>query len=119
MINVTVPILRVRDHTASGIEILESLREAGIPEHLHEGLTRYLLDGIRPGAFLQCVLTNDLAGAVLRYAGDLNDLKTLLLWLLNCTPSPCSGTPRAVDKWIDWKTADATRKEEDDGPPLP
>ena len=102
MIDVTVPILHPT--ATSETEILASMVDAGIPPHLQQGLCAYLLHGRRPGHFLQALLKNDLTEAITRYAGDLNDLHTILIWLLNAVPRPALGSPQDVERWITKKS---------------
>jgi len=45
---------------------VKDLMESRIPSQIREGLKRYIEHGIRPGHFLQSVLTNDLFGACRR-----------------------------------------------------
>lgn len=75
----------------------------GIPEHLQPGLERFVLQGIRPGSFLCAVLSNDLAGAVMRASDHtaLAALQALGAWLYNEAPASCWGSTAAVDAWIE------------------
>lgn len=71
-----------------------------IPEHLREGLRRYMMEFQRPGDFLCAVLNNDLAGALAR-ADDVSiiSLREISTYLYNCAPPECHGRPGAVDEW--------------------
>lgn len=100
MQDVSTLILRPETDGEPAIPIHISLTEAGIPEHLQPGLIRYLLEGIRPGDMLQGVLKNNLTEAMTRYSGDANDIRKLVMWLLNCVPAPCWGSPGDVERWI-------------------
>jgi hypothetical protein len=61
-----------------------------IPEHLREGLERYLVHRIRPGSFLCSVLDNDLREAVTRADPEsLVALPRLAVLLYNEAPAPC------------------------------
>jgi len=42
-----------------------------LPQHMHDGVRRYITRGIRPGAFLTAVLENNLMAAFTR-ADDIN-----------------------------------------------
>ncbi|MFC3097342.1 hypothetical protein [Alteraurantiacibacter palmitatis] len=69
--------------------------------HLREGLRRYLVDRIRPGAFLQAVIRNDLAQAVLRAdENSLPAIRDIILFLCTAAPGPSHGSPRSLEEWI-------------------
>lgn len=78
------------------------LEECGVPESLHGGLVRYLVDGVRPGSFLAAVLQNDLHEAVLRAhpSDNLLALTELVRFLFNETPADCWGAPDKVTAWL-------------------
>lgn len=40
-----------------------ALGDSGIPSHMQAGIARYLLQGVRPGAFLCAVFANDFVAA--------------------------------------------------------
>lgn len=72
-----------------------------IPDGLHGGLIRYLVDGIRPGSFLSAVLENDLQEAVVRAnpPEHFAALPALILFLFNEAPSHSWGSPEKVALW--------------------
>lgn len=72
-----------------------------IPQTLHSGLVRYLVDGLRPGSFLCAVLENDLREAVVRANPEehLLALPALVRFLFNETPAQCHGGAEAVRVW--------------------
>jgi hypothetical protein len=73
----------------------------GVPEHLRDGLLRYLEHGIAPGHFLLAVLTNDLMEAVGRADPEsAAGLVSLCSYLYNETPGLCHGSPEKVAAWI-------------------
>ena len=78
----------------------ERLDARSVPEHLHEGLIRYFVSGMRPGGFLLAVLENDLAVAV-RVADDLSlsGLRRLCEFLYFDVPGHSCGSPEKVDAW--------------------
>lgn len=78
------------------------LRKYDIPHSLHAGLTRYLVDGIKPGSFLTAVIENNLSDAALRAdpIENLAALPHLARFLINETPTACHGSPAAVKRWI-------------------
>lgn len=71
-----------------------------VPEHLREGLARYILRGIPPGSFLRAVLCNDLYGAI-RHGDDdsIAGLLDIIMFLSNDCPTGCFGHP---EKFSDW-----------------
>lgn len=77
------------------------LREYGIPEHMHGGLWRYLINGVAPGSFLLAVLENDFIGAC-GHADTENQrsLYNYAMLVYNVMPSDSHGSPEIVDAWI-------------------
>lgn len=72
----------------------------GVPEHLQDGLRRYLLHGIQPGHFLTAVLENNLFEAMAR--ADLVSragLFGLVSHLYNEAPRGCYGSREIVQAW--------------------
>jgi len=85
----------------------ETLRKYGIPEHMHFGITAYIVHGIPPGHFLEAVLSNNLREAAAR--ADSENQAALFQWvnwLYNEAPSQCWGSPEKVTKWIESKRAE-------------
>lgn len=76
-----------------------------IPQHTFDALARYLDRGLKPGAFLLCVLDNDLRGAVMN-ADEENRLAlpALIEWMEESVPSAAWGSAEAVDAWLDQKS---------------
>lgn len=73
----------------------------GVPEHLRDGLLRYIEHGISPGHFLTAVLENDLMGAVGRADSEsARGLVGLCTYLYNDAPSGCHGSPEKVAAWV-------------------
>lgn len=72
-----------------------------IPSHMREGITIYVLDGIRPGGFLQALLCNDFLAACAH--ADLENSFALHGWgrfLYNHVPAAAFGSP---DNYLEWK----------------
>lgn len=72
-----------------------------IPEHMHGGVTRYVLNGIPMGDFGKMLLSNDFMGAAGR--ADKANLAALGNWarfLYNHVPSGCKGSPERVAAWV-------------------
>jgi len=75
-----------------------------IPEHMREGLERYVEHHIKPGSFLRAVLENDFVLAV-EYADKANRVH-LAEWaetLYTEIPKGCWGSPEKVQNWLDHK----------------
>ncbi len=73
-----------------------------VPEHLHDGMVAYFVDGITPGGFFTAVLCNDLCGAFER--GDthsLNYIRALITYMYQYPPSTCWGS---VARMVAWQT---------------
>ena len=87
----------------------QALFHYGIPRALHDGLVRYLVDGIRPGSFLAAVLENDLREAVTRANPVENflTLPSLVRFLFNEAPAHAWGSPERVTVWSATRRAPA------------
>jgi len=72
-----------------------------LPEHMRDAMRNYVEYGIEPGDFLRNVLCNNLFGALER-ADDVNKhrLWDYGLFLYNCAPSRCKGSPEAYKYWL-------------------
>jgi len=72
-----------------------------IPERMRGAIRCYIERGIPPGHFLTAVLCNDLREAVAR-ADDENKklLSNYVLFLYNCAPLRCWGSPALFEAWI-------------------
>jgi len=79
----------------------QQLTEAGIPEHCHDGIIRYVWYGVPPGGFLTSVFANDFKGAVTRSdtrnKAALEQYAYFIIWEV---PSACQGSMEAVEQWI-------------------
>ena len=75
--------------------------EWDMPDYMYEGLSKYLIDGQKPGDFLWAVLTNDFVGAVC--GADGTNSQMLVEWarfIYNEIPSPAWKSEEAVREWI-------------------
>ena len=72
-----------------------------VPNHLHDGLRRYVENRIQPGDFLTAVLENDLREACLR-ADDISGpaLHNIVAYLYNYIPMKAWGSPENVHAWL-------------------
>lgn len=74
-----------------------------VPDHLREGLRRYVQQHIEPGHFLSSVLANDLMDAVCRADAefDMEQLRDLLKFIHNeVMPGFCHGSREKVAAWV-------------------
>jgi len=79
----------------------EKLTACGVPEHMHDGVIRYLLHGLPPGSFLIAVLSNDLKGACDRAdVANRVALYRYVKFLYNYVPLAAWGTPAHVTAWL-------------------
>lgn len=75
-----------------------------LPEHMREGMKRYIEEGVEPGSFLYYILCNDLMAA----AGHADEINKHSLWnycnfLYNYAPYPCHGSKERVKIWMEHK----------------
>lgn len=82
------------------------------PPTIVASLERYVEHGIPPGDFLRAVLENDLKEALGR-ADYINGpaIHHIISYCYNELPSPCWGTPAAVDSWIAKKRAEREEQQ--------
>ena len=75
-----------------------------IPEHMHEGLKRYIEDGIKPGDFLRLMLEHRIYEAAGR-ADDINkdQLYQYIYYMYNYMPMQSHGSEEIVANWIKLK----------------
>ena len=71
-----------------------------IPEHMVEGVVRWIEWGLPPGDFLTALLSNDLMGAFAR-ADEQNaaSMRGWAMFLYNYAPSECYGSQAKVLAW--------------------
>jgi hypothetical protein len=71
-----------------------------VPQHLREGIRRYILQGVLPGDFLRAVISNDAVGTVMR-ADEVSfaNLKAVVGWFESYAPIACRGSPEAMRTW--------------------
>ncbi len=73
-----------------------------LPNHMQDGMRRYIEKGIPPGSFLEAVLSNDLMGALAKAdATNQYALPAYGRYIYNNVPSACHGSSEKVDAWID------------------
>lgn len=73
-----------------------------LPTGMHQGLLRYVIYGIRPGAFLTAVITNNLRLAF--ECADEHNGHAMAAWVAffyNHCPSGCWGSAEKMKSWID------------------
>lgn len=87
--------------------------ELGLPDHMKDGVSMYILQGIEPGGFLMSVLANDLKGAAGR-ADNLNRTR-LFEWasfIVNYMPASSQGSIEEVNRWISHRGAEGLYEKE-------
>lgn len=72
-----------------------------LPAHMREPMRLYIEHGVTPGSFTQCVLANDLMGALGR-ADDTNRERIfdICRFLYNEAPAACYGSTDRMFAWI-------------------
>ena len=91
-------------------EAFDSLTKTEIPEHLHGGLVRYVVSGIRPGGFLCACICLNTEEAVMRAADETTkrSIPVITTWLLTEAPEEIVGTPELMEAWILTKAKERT-----------
>lgn len=72
-----------------------------IPEHMWDGIERYIFDKIPGGSFMTAVMCNDLSQAAKR--SDRDNCNALGAWgefLFDCMPYDSFGSPLKVERWL-------------------
>lgn len=92
------------------INMLEKLGEANfvykfqqyyIPLRMNGGIKRYAFNGVRPGDFLQAVISNDLREACVRADEEnMDNLPAYVSLFYNHFPIGSWGSPEAMERWI-------------------
>jgi len=68
-----------------------------VPEHLRDGLNRYVWWGIPVGGFLRAILGNDLRKSIVTADSEsLAAIRDIVIFIHNALPSNCHGSPEAV-----------------------
>ena len=87
--------------TALDIDEVFSGYHSEVPEHLRDGLLRYVRYHQPPGHFLRAVLSNDLKEAFGRADEQSRaGMFAIVRWLYNDAPSICWGSPQLVKDWL-------------------
>ena len=75
-----------------------------LPLHCRNSLVDYILYHKSVGSFLRNLLSNDLQGTFAT-ADDINSnaIKNYVLFLYNCVPGACWGSPKKVKDWLENK----------------
>lgn len=80
---------------------IDTLRWRGLPQYMAEGLYYYLAHHIRPGSFLESILSNNLIAAAA--TADKCNSRLLFEWtqlMYNDLPSDCCGSRENVTAWL-------------------
>lgn len=71
-----------------------------IPRNIRAALDEYAESHIPRGSFLRCVLSNDLAGAVMRADTDnIRVIRSIVGYVINYLPRDCHGSPEKYKSW--------------------
>ena len=72
-----------------------------LPEHIRAGVKRYIEQRIKPGAFLQAVISNNLIQSLVS-ADDINIRKItdILNFFYSEAPYECHGSAAKMIKWL-------------------
>lgn len=86
------------------VEDIRLIYQAGfrlLPEHMHDGVTRYMERGIEPGSFLFSMLRGETARAM-QAADPANKAckEEWLTFLTDCLPIKAHGSPHLVASWM-------------------
>ena len=79
----------------------EPIDYSGLPDHMQDGMRRYIENHVEPGSFLLSVLSNDLFGACER-ADYINRYRLfdIVQWLYCYAPAGSWGCTEAVKAWL-------------------
>ena len=82
-------------------EVKPACVECEIPEHMHDGVERYLFDRVEGGSFFNAVVTNNLVHSI--SSADQMNLAAIKNWarlLYWEFPSQAWGSEETVHKWL-------------------
>lgn len=72
-----------------------------VPEHIRDGIRRYVEQHEEQGSFLMAVLRNDLSEAVGHADGiNINHMREIMQFIWMYVPALCWGTPEHVTAWL-------------------
>lgn len=72
-----------------------------IPEYMEASIRAYCVEHLRPGSFLEAVISNDLKKAV--ECADENNIRILHVYVsffYNYTPADCWGSADKFNNWL-------------------
>ena len=100
-------------------ELVNGMNKYQIPDRMREGILRWIEKGIVPGSFLQCIIENDLKGAIMS-ADDENTymISSYVHFLYNHAPGGCWGSKERVQEWKALRNPESVKinlDENDDG----
>jgi hypothetical protein len=81
-----------------------------LPEHMREGMKRYVEEGTHPGDFLMLMLSHNIyeaAGKADRI--NLQAIPAYIFFMYNDIPTISHGSRESVDAWIESKGLQGTR----------
>lgn len=72
-----------------------------LPEHIQDGVRRYIEDKLPTGDFLKGVIENNLTEAICRADKvNLYQLREIVQWFYTYAPDPCWGSKEKREKWL-------------------
>lgn len=78
-----------------------TFRKWYIPDRMMPGIQRYIQDHIRPGGFLQAVISNNLKDAVsLGDDENIENLTAFVMYFHHKAPSACWGSQLNMERWL-------------------
>lgn len=81
-------------------ELTAALVARGIPEHMHDGVRRYVLDQQPVGHFLTALFSDELQALLLADEKNQACMKEWIYLLVWDVPSACWGSRAKVDDWL-------------------
>ncbi len=93
--------LSIEERERASTQMARSMERFGVSNHLIGGFTRFFVEGIRPGMFVESVLKNDLMTAVGHGRADvIANLKMIIGFLYAEAPAEAYGNSEKVEAWI-------------------
>jgi len=94
-----------KEYTCSEGPKINYFYAESLPSRYHDGMERYLNEGIDPGGFLTACLENNLSESYARADVESKEyIPTIVFWLYNSCPSPAWGSPEKVKNWASART---------------
>ena len=80
---------------------MHTFRNFYVPDHMMDGIERYVEHGINPGHFLTAIITNDLRETIGRADDEnLQNIPAYVDYFYDNTPASCWGSPEQMGAWV-------------------